>query len=110
MIPRKESAANGRNGFGLQVWQRVGHLGKRPNLETSETGRLSLSEARESCPGLSSALAAPGLFIEPKIASPSGGLHPIPAKGKTSISGHLTIERGNVPARVDGLFRPQLMG
>ena len=84
MIPSKESATNGRNGSGLQVWQRVGHLGKRPNLETSETGGLSLSEAQESCPGLSSVLAAPALFIEPKTVFPSGGLHP--TKGKTSIS------------------------
>lgn len=110
MIPSKGSAANGRNGIGLHVWQRVGHLGKRPNLETFDTGGLSLFDAQQSCPGHSSALAVQGAFIDPKTVSPSDGFHPAPANGETSISGHLTTERENAPACVDVLFRPQLTG
>ena len=112
MIPSQERAANGCNGFGLQVWPRVGHLGTRPKLETPDTdgqSGFSLFEAQESCPGSSSSLAALATFIEPRTVCPSVGPHPTPANSGTSISDHLTAERGNAPACVDVPFRPQII-
>lgn len=112
MIPNKEPAANSCNGFGLQVWQRAGHLGTRPNLKTSDTdgqSGFSFFEAQESCPGLSSSIAALAPFIEPGTVCPIVGPHPTPPNSETSISDHLTAERGNAPACVDVPFRPQII-
>ena len=91
-----ESAANDRNRFGLQVWQRAGHIGKRPNLETSNTGDqsgLPLFEVQKSSAGLSLALAALHRFIRSKIVSLAVDPHPSPANGNTSIQGHFATER-----------------
>jgi len=90
-----ESAANDRNRFGLQVWQRAGHIGKRPNLETFNTGEsgLPLFDVQKSSAGLSLALAALHRFIRSKTVSLAVGPHPSPANGNTSIQGHFATER-----------------